>query len=36
MKMENEIRAANAGTVSELAVSSLQPISIGQQICVVG
>lgn len=36
MKMENEVTASNAGTVSELAVSPLQPISIGQQICVVG
>jgi len=36
MKMENEITSPNAGTVSELAVSPLQPISIGQQICVVG
>jgi acetyl-CoA/propionyl-CoA carboxylase biotin carboxyl carrier protein len=35
MKMENEITAMNAGTVSELAVSSLKPISIGQQICVI-
>jgi acetyl-CoA/propionyl-CoA carboxylase biotin carboxyl carrier protein len=36
MKMENEVTAPNAGTVSELSVSPLQPISIGQQICLIG
>jgi acetyl-CoA/propionyl-CoA carboxylase biotin carboxyl carrier protein len=35
MKMENEVTAHAAGTVSELAVSPLQPISIGQPICVI-
>jgi acetyl-CoA/propionyl-CoA carboxylase biotin carboxyl carrier protein len=32
MKMENEVSAVVAGTVTELAVSPLQPVSIGQPI----
>jgi acetyl-CoA/propionyl-CoA carboxylase biotin carboxyl carrier protein len=32
MKMENEVTAVVAGTVAELSVSELQPISIGQPI----
>jgi acetyl-CoA/propionyl-CoA carboxylase biotin carboxyl carrier protein len=35
MKMENEVVAHTTGTVRELAVVPLQPISIGQQICVI-
>jgi acetyl-CoA/propionyl-CoA carboxylase biotin carboxyl carrier protein len=35
MKMENEVTAAVAGTVSELAVSALQPISVGDRICFI-
>ncbi|HEY6961762.1 MAG TPA: acetyl-CoA carboxylase biotin carboxylase subunit [Gaiellaceae bacterium] len=35
MKMENEVTAHAAGTVTELSVSPLQPISIGQQICIL-
>jgi acetyl-CoA/propionyl-CoA carboxylase biotin carboxyl carrier protein len=35
MKMENEVSAAVAGTVTELAVEALQPISIGERICVI-
>jgi acetyl-CoA/propionyl-CoA carboxylase biotin carboxyl carrier protein len=35
MKMENEVTAVTAGTVVELAVSALQPISIGQPIATI-
>jgi acetyl-CoA/propionyl-CoA carboxylase biotin carboxyl carrier protein len=35
MKMENEVTAVVAGTVSDLAVAPLQPISIGQPIATI-
>jgi acetyl-CoA/propionyl-CoA carboxylase biotin carboxyl carrier protein len=35
MKMENEVTATVAGTVVELAVAELQPISIGERIAVI-
>jgi acetyl-CoA/propionyl-CoA carboxylase biotin carboxyl carrier protein len=35
MKMENEVTAVVAGTVASLAVSPLQPISIGQPIATI-
>jgi acetyl-CoA/propionyl-CoA carboxylase biotin carboxyl carrier protein len=35
MKMENEVTAAVGGVVSELSVAPLQPISIGERICVI-
>jgi acetyl-CoA/propionyl-CoA carboxylase biotin carboxyl carrier protein len=35
MKMENEVTAVVAGTVASLAVSPLQPITIGQPIATI-
>jgi acetyl-CoA/propionyl-CoA carboxylase biotin carboxyl carrier protein len=35
MKMENEVTAVVAGTVSSLAVAPLQPVSIGQPIATI-
>jgi len=35
MKMENEIHAHRAGTVSQLSVEPGQPVSSGQVICIV-
>ena len=35
MKMENEVTAVVSGTVAQLAVSPLQPISVGQAIAVI-
>jgi acetyl-CoA/propionyl-CoA carboxylase biotin carboxyl carrier protein len=35
MKMENEIRADRAGTVTQLAVAAGDPIAAGQTICVI-
>jgi acetyl-CoA/propionyl-CoA carboxylase biotin carboxyl carrier protein len=35
MKMENEVTAVVSGTVAELAVSPLQPVSIGQPIATI-
>jgi acetyl-CoA/propionyl-CoA carboxylase biotin carboxyl carrier protein len=35
MKMENEVTAHRAGTVSEIAVAAGQPVTTGQAICVV-
>jgi acetyl-CoA/propionyl-CoA carboxylase biotin carboxyl carrier protein len=35
MKMENEVTAVVAGTVAELSVSPLQPVSIGQPIATI-
>jgi acetyl-CoA/propionyl-CoA carboxylase biotin carboxyl carrier protein len=35
MKMENEVSAHRAGTVSELAVAAGQPVTNGQAICVI-
>jgi acetyl-CoA/propionyl-CoA carboxylase biotin carboxyl carrier protein len=35
MKMENEVTAVVAGTVSKLSVAPLQPVSIGQPIAVI-
>ncbi|HVU79593.1 MAG TPA: acetyl-CoA carboxylase biotin carboxylase subunit [Gaiellaceae bacterium] len=35
MKMENEVSASVAGTVTELAVEALQPISVGDRICSI-
>jgi acetyl-CoA/propionyl-CoA carboxylase biotin carboxyl carrier protein len=35
MKMENEVAAPRAGRVTELAVAPLQPISVGERICVI-
>jgi biotin carboxyl carrier protein len=33
--MENEVTAPRAGTVTELAVSELQPVNAGDRICTV-
>jgi acetyl-CoA/propionyl-CoA carboxylase, biotin carboxylase, biotin carboxyl carrier protein len=35
MKMENEVTAHRAGTVTELAVAAGQPVTTGQAICVI-
>jgi pyruvate/2-oxoglutarate dehydrogenase complex dihydrolipoamide acyltransferase (E2) component len=35
MKMENEVRAPRAGTVSDLSISPGQPVTTGQVICVL-
>jgi acetyl-CoA/propionyl-CoA carboxylase, biotin carboxylase, biotin carboxyl carrier protein len=35
MKMENEITAHRAGTVTAVAVAPGEPISAGQSICVI-
>jgi biotin carboxyl carrier protein len=35
MKMENEVAAIVAGTVAELAVAPLQPISVGDPIVTI-
>jgi acetyl-CoA/propionyl-CoA carboxylase biotin carboxyl carrier protein len=35
MKMENEVTAHRAGTVTGLSVAPLQPITIGQAICTI-
>jgi acetyl-CoA/propionyl-CoA carboxylase biotin carboxyl carrier protein len=35
MKMENEVTAVTAGTVAELAVAPLQPISVGDPIVTI-
>jgi len=35
MKMENEVTAIVAGTVAELAVAPLQPISVGDPIVTI-
>jgi acetyl-CoA/propionyl-CoA carboxylase biotin carboxyl carrier protein len=35
MKMENEVTAVVAGTVSELAVAPLQPVSVGDPIVTI-
>jgi acetyl-CoA/propionyl-CoA carboxylase biotin carboxyl carrier protein len=35
MKMENEITAHRAGTVSGLAIAPGEPVSAGQPICVI-
>jgi acetyl-CoA/propionyl-CoA carboxylase, biotin carboxylase, biotin carboxyl carrier protein len=35
MKMENEVTAAVAGTVADLAVAPLQPISVGDRIVTI-
>jgi acetyl-CoA/propionyl-CoA carboxylase, biotin carboxylase, biotin carboxyl carrier protein len=35
MKMENEVTAVVAGTVAELAVAPLQPISVGDPIVTI-
>jgi acetyl-CoA/propionyl-CoA carboxylase, biotin carboxylase, biotin carboxyl carrier protein len=35
MKMENEIRADQAGTVTQLAVAAGEPIAAGQTVCVI-
>jgi acetyl-CoA/propionyl-CoA carboxylase biotin carboxyl carrier protein len=35
MKMENEITAPRAGTVSDLSVAAGEPVTTGQVICVV-
>ncbi|HXR12271.1 MAG TPA: acetyl-CoA carboxylase biotin carboxylase subunit [Gaiellaceae bacterium] len=35
MKMENEVHAHRAGTVSELSVAPEQPIATGQVICMI-
>jgi acetyl-CoA/propionyl-CoA carboxylase biotin carboxyl carrier protein len=36
MKMENEVTAHRAGTVSELSIAAGQPIATGQAICIIG
>jgi acetyl-CoA/propionyl-CoA carboxylase biotin carboxyl carrier protein len=36
MKMENEITAHRAGTVSDLSVAPGEPIAAGQRVCVIG
>ena len=35
MKMENEVTAIVAGTVAEIAVEPLQPISVGDPIVTI-
>ena len=35
MKMENEVRAHRAGTVTELSVEAGQPVTTGQIICLI-
>jgi acetyl-CoA/propionyl-CoA/long-chain acyl-CoA carboxylase, biotin carboxylase, biotin carboxyl carrier protein len=35
MKMENELAAHQAGTVTELSVAVGDPVAYGQTICVV-
>jgi acetyl-CoA/propionyl-CoA carboxylase biotin carboxyl carrier protein len=35
MKMENEIRAHRAGSVSDVAVAPGDPVAVGQRICVI-
>ena len=35
MKMENEVHAHRAGSVSELSVAAGQPVKTGQVICIV-
>jgi acetyl-CoA/propionyl-CoA carboxylase, biotin carboxylase, biotin carboxyl carrier protein len=35
MKMENEVAAHAAGVIAELAVEPLQPVTIGQAICLI-
>jgi biotin carboxyl carrier protein len=35
MKMENEVTAVVGGTVAELSVTPLQPISVGEPIAVI-
>jgi acetyl-CoA/propionyl-CoA carboxylase biotin carboxyl carrier protein len=35
MKMENEVTAHRAGTVTEIAVAAGQPVTTGQAICVI-
>jgi biotin carboxyl carrier protein len=35
MKMENEITAPRAGTISELSVEAGQQVTTGQVICLV-
>jgi biotin carboxyl carrier protein len=35
MKMENEIAAHQAGTVTKLSVAAGEPVTLGQVICVV-
>jgi acetyl-CoA/propionyl-CoA carboxylase biotin carboxyl carrier protein len=35
MKMENEVAAHTAGVIAELAVKALQPVTIGEAICVI-
>ena len=35
MKMENEITSVVAGTVAELSVAPLQPVTVGQPIATI-
>ena len=35
MKMENEVAAHRAGTVTEIAVVAGQPVTTGQPICTI-
>jgi acetyl-CoA/propionyl-CoA carboxylase biotin carboxyl carrier protein len=35
MKMENEVAAHAAGVIAELGVEALQPVTIGQTICLI-
>jgi biotin carboxyl carrier protein len=35
MKMENEVTAVVAGTVAELSVAPLQPVSVGDPIVTI-
>ncbi len=36
MKMENEVRAHEAGTVTQLSVAAGEAVASGQTICVIG
>jgi biotin carboxyl carrier protein len=35
MKMENEVAAHRAGTVTEVAVGAGEPVTTGQPICTI-
>ena len=35
MKMENEVRAHRAGTVTELSVEAGRPVATSQVICII-
>jgi acetyl-CoA/propionyl-CoA carboxylase biotin carboxyl carrier protein len=35
MKMENEVRAHRAGTVTDIAIEAGQPVTTGEVICLI-